>query len=86
MNKQEIKEWIKSAIAVDCINEEDDGCFATRIYKKGDKYYSIDFYNFVPRPIKLNEGKGICDVYDAKEVKRKTRMVEEVYYEEVKEE
>lgn len=79
MTKQEIIEWIASACLVECINVEDDGCFETRIYKKGDKYYSIDFYNFAPL---VNKTKVSSGEYEVKEVMRKTRVVEEVYYEE----
>lgn len=80
MTKQEIGDRIASASLVECINVEDDGRFETRIYKMGDKYYSIAFYNFAPRANKTKVSSG---EYKVKEVMRKSRMVEEVYYEEV---
>ena len=89
MNKQEISEWIESAELVDYINKDEDdgcfqGCFQTRIYKKGDKYYSIDFYDFRPfERLQPHEKRG-SGRYEVKEVARKTRIVEEVYYEELK--
>ena len=78
MTKQEIHEWLVSATLVDITNEDDNGCFATRIYKKGNKYYSIEFYDFEPR---VNRTKVSSGEYEVAEVVRKTR--EETYYEKV---
>lgn len=84
MTKLEIRDWINSAERVDEINRVwSDGHYWTEIYKKGDKYYSVDFYNFHPiEKLQPHDKRGSGE-YEVKEVKRKVRVVEEVYYEEV---
>ena len=88
MNKQEIRKWIRGAMHKDIINEnvtKHGNEFHTGIYEKDGKNYAIDFCNGEVKE-KWGSNGYIRGEYEVKEVKRKTRMVEEVYYEGVKEE
>jgi hypothetical protein len=51
MNKQEIKEWIKSADLADTMDLDHDECgnyWRTNIYKKDGKYFRLSFCNREP--------------------------------------
>ena len=86
MNKQELKDWIKSAHYDGIAEEEHDSCgnfFLTCIYEKDGKLYSIDYCNNEPSEVWSDKG-FIRGVYQPKEVTRHTEMIERVYYKEVK--
>lgn len=97
MNLQELNNWIDSAHLVDLVdsyNLSENKYGEKRIYEKGGKFYSIPFEN--GRPLekfeKLDHDKGrpfgcagikkIKNEYnEPREVVRKTRIIEEHYYE-----
>ena len=85
MNKQEIREWIRGAIRRYTVNEDfdEENRYWTGIYEKDGKDYAIEFCNGEAKE-KWGEKGYIRGEYEVKEVVRKTRMVEEVYWEEVK--
>lgn len=90
MTLQELIDWTKTATLVDCLNRrvnEDSTFNETRVYRVGFKHYAVDILHGMPKT--LPEHPRLRYQLDAlvvppREVLRKTRMVEEVYVEDVK--
>lgn len=85
MNLLELKEWIKSAKRFDTTNEFTDKCGNEEyylIFQKDEKFYRVQYCNGHPTE-KYISGVGYCrgEYNPPKEVVRKTRTVEQVYYE-----
>jgi len=97
MNITELKEWMKSARCVDHLEDRDkcENNWETRIYEKDGEFFKIEFLNgyalerreyYTVEPTsRFDDGtrcRNFPDEYDApKKVYRKTRIIEEFYYE-----
>ena len=83
MNKEQLEKWIKEAQYATTSRKDYDAsgnCWATVIYRHSGKLHSLSFLNRHPCE-KWGEKGWIRGVYEPQEVVRKTKMVEEVYYE-----
>ncbi len=85
MTKQEITDWIKNHRCIDHINEFTDGCGnyeVTKIYQDGEKLFAVDFFeNHPAHSYTSKKGYDYNHFPAPREVIRKTRIVEETYYE-----
>lgn len=82
MTKEEIKEWLKTAHYVDCEFSDHDKCYnhmEDRIYEKDGNFFKVYFMNEEPEscldPVTKEKDYKLFPVI------KKTRVVEEVYYE-----
>jgi len=88
MNKQEIKEWIKSHRIFDWIEEnlgmcgEDDDREITKIYEDGDKLFALNFFNGSVCE-KWENNQYVLGCYEPVEVVKKVTMIPEITYEPV---
>lgn len=74
--EKEILEWVKSHKCIDTRYDSDDQ-YCTKVFVEGDKLFCLHFCNGLPCG---NDKKGY---HEPVEVRRKTRTVEEVYYEDI---
>lgn len=85
MKKEELDNWIKTAKYIESIELYTDACGnyeVSKIFKKNEKLYKIDFQNDYPYG-KYIDGNGYIkgEYSDPIEVQKKTRIIEETYYE-----
>ena len=79
MTLAEIQQWIKAHKCVDTVSDwydENSNHETERIYKDGDKFYSIEFLNGHPY-----HDHGWRDRYSIREVVPVKRMIEVITYE-----
>jgi len=86
MTKEELSNWIKNHKYIERTNEDyDDGNdWHTRIYQNQEtkKLYAIDFQSdYVMHVYTKGKGYDFTKYPEPREVVRKTRIIEEVYYE-----
>ena len=94
MSYDELQEWIKSAKKVDVSREEEDrgNIYYTNVYEKDGRLYELGFFNGSPigeyNPQDwsyYHTTYGKYKNYIPKEVVKKTRLIEETYYEPIRE-
>ena len=86
----EFQAWIKSHKVLDLAVDDIDSCgnhWITKVYEDNGKLYSIDFCNSYPSDCtelydKEKKERGYC----LREVKKKIRTIEQVYYVSIEEE
>ena len=86
MTLKELQDWIDTAKYVDNAEVDSDRSgneWASRVYQKGDELFIVEFLNGHPlEDSSLVDGKIFRDYGKPIKVERKTRMIEEIYYEE----
>lgn len=86
MTLKEIQDWIGTNNYVTTSYRDIDSCGneeETRIFESNGKLYVIEFQNDHPYEKYGKNGYARGDYAEPREVIRKSRMVEEVYYENV---
>lgn len=84
MTREEIMTWIWSARFISTEIGEHDDCGnydATLIYEKDGKLFRVQMSNGIPNEKWGDKGWIRGEYSPPQEVTRKTRMVEEIYYE-----